>query len=175
LQDWALSHLKYYEDIWKKYHKILNCQDNFNIEIKKFLESYKEYLTNLVEADSIRDKDKIELFLRYYLFKIVDEFQHPKSNEYRLTHFDKETFNGVVIENPFPENEEIIIKDIIGRYSDLANQIKDFENDIKKLNELILDFQVSLRFVIDNSVTGLKGSCPKEKQLSYRNGFISFL
>ncbi len=135
--------MKGYKEAWEKYVKILSCQENFNEKITKFLKLNREYLTNLVESDSIRDKDKIGLLLRYYLFKIVDQSQNPTSGEYSLTHFDKETFDDVVdIENPFPEKKEIIIQDLIKRYADLANQIKDFDKNIRKLNDLITNFQV---------------------------------
>jgi hypothetical protein len=145
------------------------------LEIKKFLELNKEYLTNLVEADSIRDKDKIELFLRFYLCKIVEENRNPNIQEQRFKRLDKENFNGSEVENPFPNKKESITQDLIRRFPDLANRINDFNIDIIIFNRLISDFQKSLRFVIDNGVTGLKGSCPKEKQLSHINGIISSL
>jgi hypothetical protein len=172
---WALSHLKAYEEAYNYFLKISICQEHFNEKITKFLKLNKEHLINLVEADSIRDKDKIELFVRYYLYKIVEANTPNKNSDYSLSHLDRiKISENEDLYNPFPEKENDIIQDLKLNYSNNRKVMDEFDRDITTVNTLILEFQNSLRSIIDNSITGLKGSCTKEKQLSYFYGIKSF-
>jgi len=77
---WALHHLKDYEQTIEKYNNILECQNNFNTQLSTFIDTNKEYLKRLISSNNIHE-DKIESLLRYYLYKIVDEYSHPDSHE----------------------------------------------------------------------------------------------
>lgn len=172
---WAILHLRDYKQCFKKYNEILDNQKNFNTEIDKFLQFNKHYLMHLTCSKNVSDETKMDSLLRYYLYKIVDEFSHPESHEYRLDHFEEYSINGESLKNPFPDKQEIILQDMKTRFADIVNQIIDFNKDIEALNQSISDFQGSLKSVIDTSdLVGLKGNCPMEAQLNYKTKIRSF-
>ena len=77
-----------------------------------------------------------------------------------------------ILENQEKINEKIdeFLNNI--RSGNIQNSAKEkelnsFEQSINKSNEMILDFQKSLKSVIDNSVVGLDGNCSIESQLNY--------
>lgn len=163
-EDWALYHLKYerYSKTFNLYLQVLNSQVNFNKKMDVFLISIRERLKNLIGSDNIQNENDIELLLRYYLFKIVDDDSHNSSRD-RLKNFEPIDIENERLRNPFPSNQEIIYKDMQDKYSEIIKSIEDFKSDIAKLNEVVTAFQASLSFVIDTSEIELKGSCPIER------------
>jgi hypothetical protein len=158
---------KEYEETYSIYKKILVCQKNFNDKMNEFLNKTQNHLKPVVSSN---DEQKIELLLRYYLYKIADENSRPCSQGYRLTHLDKANFDGKEVQNPFPGFENDIIEDLKKRYTDKANSINEFQNRIKILYQHISEFQKSLSRIVANEI---KGVCSKENQLNFTTRFKS--
>lgn len=171
-QYWAISHLKGYKETWKNYDRISICQEHFNEKITKFLNGIREHLRNLIQD---KDNEKIELLMRFWLYKIYETSQPDTDVDYKLMDFASiKLSENEKIYNPYKEHEEKIKESLKTHHSKHCKVIDGFNRDITIINKLILDFQNSLRSVIDNSITGLKGSCPKEEQLTYLYGVKSF-
>ena len=103
------------------------------------------------------------------MYKIYDEYTHPKSDKYRLKDFSRVKISEKEdLENPFPTEKEIIIRDLELNYDNISNRIKLFNDNISNLNQFIVDFQKSLGYVIDNGVYELKGRCIIDEKLSYK-------
>jgi septal ring factor EnvC (AmiA/AmiB activator) len=99
---------------------------------------------------------------------------HLKSYEKPFEYYNR------ILENQKQINEKIdeFVNNINSdnfQNSDKEKQLSGFEKSINKLNEMILDFQKSLKSVIDNSVVGLEGNCPIESQLQYRKKLKSMI
>lgn len=166
IEEMALTHLKIYKEAYELFSKIVECQDLFNIKMDNFLKS------NMQQLNQIRGFDNINRFeikeLRYYLINIVDASRYT-GKEAQIAHL-KRSFQNILlggedrISNPFLTTEGVIIEDMLKRYDDIINSINMFKKDIKKLNQLILDFQNSIKPILVNDV---KGICSIEKQ-----GFI---
>lgn len=168
VNEWALSHLncKDYEESYKNYLKILEYQNNFNVDMKKFLEGIRTYLKQLTQCG---DDKKIDPLLRGYLSMIVYLYNDGRDANYQIQHLSNERLS-----NQFPEKIEDLKVKIKSSGNDINNEIGEFRSRINEINESISTFQKSLVIVIDNSIISLKGRCPKEEQLTYTYGIKSF-
>lgn len=165
--EWALSHLncEEYKKAYDAYSKILICQNNFNSKIEKFLSDNEEHMKQITGSN---DDNEIKELSRFYLATLV-AFTQPKTDtEYKIKHLSNElnTFNET-LHNPFPENLPQLRTNMELNRCGIIRSLEVLKNDVNKLNNLISDFQKSLKPVIDNSVSGLKGNCPIDNQLKY--------
>lgn len=173
-QEWALSHLNCedYKNAFTFYSEIWICQNCLNTKIKKFLNETRQHLKQLVEYD--KDDTKIDSLVRYYLTVVVQANKHPHNFEDGLKNLNSITiipeehydFPRLTLSNPFPDKLDGIKKDMISRKDFVIDSIDKFKLSIDKLNELILEFQRSLKPIIDNVILGVKGTCTIEKKLS---------
>ena len=176
LDEMALSHLncKDYKETYGHYKKILECQNNFNEQMKDFLNKTKERINKLVNST---DNDRIELLLRYYLYKITAASRQPKYFKGHLDHFDESVIVSlnprIDLSNPFHKEEERKIKqDLKENYDEVINTIDKFKKDISNLNKSISGFQDSLYRIISDD--DIKGICSIEKR-TFSGKIKSFL
>ena len=151
--------------------RIIETQDDFHNAVGILFAFIMEHASQHVNHDETDRENKIDLLFDYYLHKLADTLSY-RDFQYRVEHFEK-LYDGAGrgVFNPFPELEEEIKQDMISIYIQVRNTISILDDGRMDLNLFILWFNMSLKPIIDNDS---KGTCPREKELSFGYIFKSF-
>ena len=167
LDEMALSHLKCkkYSETYNLYKNIMESQSNFNNDMEEFLNTIRERIKKLVNSNVYNDR--IELLLRYYLYKIVAASKQPEYIKNHLNHFEPYVIISLnpreELANPFyKEEEKNVQQDLEKNYDEVIASINTFKTNINNINKTISEFKDSLRRIIDDE--DLKGMCSIEKR-----------
>lgn len=168
----ALAHLKSgYENTYKKYEKIGELENQYNKEMKTFLEENKKSLENLLrEGNRVPDNNSTDMLLRYLLWLVNYAHREDKDTEYQLKRLEPVKISyddgiSVNLENPFSGDSEKILKFLQENHERIFKQTEQFKKDIENIKKAIEEFLLSIKLVLVNSIDGLKGKCEIEEKL----------
>lgn len=178
LKDYALSHLKYYENAFKKYECISKLYDKFNIQVKEFQDENREHLRKILGLGTGNNYNLNQL-MRLYLYMIISHYKNNESIDRIpvIEYGDDENpvFSGLSLRNAFRSKENEIIQDLKTRKDELINKIDNLVAVKELLETEVAELKDLLKPIIVNDGLDIKGKCNFEKQLSLIGIIKSYL
>jgi hypothetical protein len=169
LQDKAISHLNCndYRNTYDKFNEIVNLQKNFNDLMNIFLEKHKNRIKKIVKTENFTpDDESLNMSLRFFFIKSRAYEKSPSAVDWELDNFKPFTIllddisdRKLDIFNPFRKKETELKEYLKKNYEEIIESIENFEKDMVKVKQSVIEFQNMLKLIVDNKIKGLKGEC----------------
>ena len=149
----AISHLNCdnYIDVHNKFEEIECLEKEFNKKMDGFLRKHCESLEGIVREEFHAIPEFLIKLFRYILRKAISQYERPLVIGNRLDEFttfkiliDKTTNESIEFSNPFPNKEKELIEFLKNNYKEIVKSIKEFQNDIEKVETYIREFKEQL-------------------------------
>ncbi len=177
VEEQALYHL-YQENVeaFELYEQILEKKNEFNKKMGIFIEDIKKNLKDLLKSKGYeKHEDIIDSPLRFYLVKMNNCLNKKKDYVNSILEYDRAYLKNGSIENRTWEIKDELVVLMKSNWPKSVETIKIFKKDSQDLNDLIPQFQKSIKLTTSHKHMKLKSSCIIENELSIKSKVISFI